>query len=120
MADVVILNDPLTGQGSNNASKCAASYLASIVAHADRPFDEAFQQATFERYWEEAQFVSIFTNALLLPPPPHVLQLLSAAQFHPGIATRFVNDFDQPSRLFDWFMDPEQAGKLLAGLGASA
>ncbi|MFX8565835.1 FAD-binding oxidoreductase, partial [Acinetobacter baumannii] len=25
MADVVVLNDPITGQGSNNAAKCAAS-----------------------------------------------------------------------------------------------
>src|SRR5690606_9746632 len=28
MADTVVLNDPITGQGSNNASKCADSYLA--------------------------------------------------------------------------------------------
>ena len=31
LADVVVLNDPITGQGSNNASKCAASYLATIL-----------------------------------------------------------------------------------------
>ena len=30
MADVVCLNDPITGQGSNNASKCAAVYLRRI------------------------------------------------------------------------------------------
>ena len=27
MADAVVLNDPITGQGSNNAAKCAAVYL---------------------------------------------------------------------------------------------
>ena len=30
LADTVVLNDPITGQGSNNASKAAASYRASI------------------------------------------------------------------------------------------
>src|SRR5438128_8316353 len=30
LADAVVLNDPITGQGSNNASHSAASYLASI------------------------------------------------------------------------------------------
>ncbi|MBF6370723.1 FAD-binding oxidoreductase, partial [Nocardia puris] len=46
MADVVVLNDPVTGQGSNNAAKCASSYLASILEHGDRPFDRAFMQDT--------------------------------------------------------------------------
>ena len=31
VADVVVANDPITGQGSNSASKCAAAYLASIL-----------------------------------------------------------------------------------------
>ncbi|MGU4174388.1 styrene monooxygenase/indole monooxygenase family protein, partial [Pseudomonas aeruginosa] len=32
MGDVVVLNDPITGQGSNNAAKCADTYLRSILA----------------------------------------------------------------------------------------
>jgi hypothetical protein len=51
MADVVVANDPITGQGSNNASKCAASYLDSILAHGDRPFDEQWMRKTFDDYW---------------------------------------------------------------------
>jgi hypothetical protein len=120
MADVVVLNDPLTGQGSNNASKCAASYLTSIIEHGDRPFDETFKHETFERYWEEAQFVSAFTNAFLLPPPMHVIEMLGAAQEYHQIAERFVNDFDQPRRLFNWFMDPDLARKHLVEIKAGA
>ena len=30
MADAVVLNDPITGQGSNNAAQCADIYLKSI------------------------------------------------------------------------------------------
>jgi len=114
LADVVVLNDPITGQGSNNASKCAASYLSSIVEHGDRPFDQHFMQAAFERYYAYAQYVVAWTNALLLPPPPHVLELLGAAASIPAVATRFANGFDDPRDFFDWFMDPEKAAAYLA------
>ena len=45
--DAVCLNDPITGQGSNNAAKAAAVYLKRILDHGDRPFDEAWMQGTF-------------------------------------------------------------------------
>jgi len=114
LADVVVLNDPITGQGSNNASKCAASYLSSIVEHGDRPFDHDFMQAAFERYYAYAQYVVAWTNALLLPPPPHVLELLGTAASIPAVATRFANGFDDPRDFFDWFIDPEKAAAYLA------
>ena len=84
MADVVVLNDPITGQGSNNASKCAKIYLDSILAHGDKPFDQAWMQATFDRFWDYVQYVTGWTNALLQPPPPHVLNIMGAAQGIPG------------------------------------
>jgi hypothetical protein len=114
LADVVVLNDPITGQGSNNASKCAASYLASILEHGAATFDAAFMQEAFERYYAYAQYVATWTNALLLPPPPHVLELLGAAAQHPEIAQRFANGFDDPRDYFEWFMDPEKASAYLA------
>lgn len=119
LADVVVLNDPITGQGSNNASKCAASYLKSIVDHGDRPYDEEFLKATFETFWDEVQYSTIWTNALLGPPPPHVLQLLVAAGSEPRIAHRFANDFNDPKDFFDWFMDPDKAESYLADLAKS-
>jgi hypothetical protein len=118
LADVVVLNDPITGQGSNNASKCAASYLGSILEHRDAPFDAAFMQATFDRYWDHAQYVTAWTNALLAPPPPHVLDLLGAAGGSPRIARRFVNGFDEPRDFFHWFMDPDKAAAYLADVAA--
>lgn len=114
LADVVVVNDPITGQGANNASKCAASYLSSILEHGDRPFDAAFMQSTFERYWDYARYVTAWTNALLAPPPPHVLQLLSTASGNPRIARRFANGFDDPRDFFHWFMDPASASDYLA------
>ncbi|MEV7605946.1 styrene monooxygenase/indole monooxygenase family protein [Paenarthrobacter sp. NPDC089322] len=118
LADVVVLNDPITGQGSNNASKCAASYLASIAGH-DGAFDSNFMQATFERYWDYAQHVAHWTNALLAPPPPHVLELLGAANAAPEIAHRFANGFNHPPEFQDWFMYPDKAADYLASLSAA-
>ena len=118
LADAVVLNDPITGQGSNNASKAAASYLASIRDRGDGPFDRDFMEQAFERYWDYAQYVTTWTNALLGPPPQHVLELLMAGNDHPEIASRFVNGFNDPRDYFDWFMDPNDAGRYLARIAA--
>ena len=116
MADVVVLNDPITGQGANSAAKCAHTYLHAIRARGEGPFDAAWMQQTFDRYWEYAQAVTGWTNALLTPPPEHVLKLLGAASQDPRVAHRFVNGFDDPRDYFAWFMDPGKADAYLAQL----
>lgn len=116
MADVVVANDPITGQGSNNASKCAQSYTDSIVARGDQPFDGEWMQQTFESYWSHAQHVTQWTNAMLMPPPPHVMEILGAAGSTEEVRTRFVNGFNDPSDYQEWFMDPEKAAKYLASV----
>jgi hypothetical protein len=119
MADVVVLNDPITGQGSNNASRCAAVYLDEIQKRGAEPFDAGWMGATFERYWDYARFVTGWTNALLGPPPEHVLEILGAAGQNPKIAKRFVEGFDDPPDFFEWFMTPDKAGAYLAGVAAA-
>lgn len=114
LADAVVLNDPITGQGSNNASKAAGAYLAAIREQPEGPFDRAFMERTFERYWDYAQYVTAWTNALLGPPPEHVLKLLTAGNESPEIARRFVNGFDNPPDYFEWFMFPDKAEQYLA------
>ena len=118
LADAVCLNDPITGQGSNNASKAAKVYMDAIIAHGNRPFDAAFMQATFDRYWQYAQFVVGWTNALLQPPPPHVLNIMGSAQAFPALAKRIANGFDNPPDLFPWFAVPEEADRYLQQLAA--
>ncbi|MBG0830663.1 FAD-binding oxidoreductase [Planomonospora sp. ID67723] len=119
VADVVVLNDPITGQGANNAAKCAAAYLAAILEHGERPFDAAWMERTFEGYWADARHATAWTNALLAPPPPHVLEILGAAGGLPEVASRFVNGFDDPSDYAEWFMDPAGAREYLARVGGA-
>lgn len=116
VADVVVANDPITGQGSNSASKCAAAYLASIVEQGDKPFDEEWMQATFDRYWETAQHVTKWTNAMLGVPPEHVLNLIGAAGQLPPVAHRFVNGFDNPADFENFFYEPEKTEAYLASV----
>ncbi|MFE4589890.1 styrene monooxygenase/indole monooxygenase family protein [Streptomyces laurentii] len=116
VADVVVANDPVTGQGSNAASKCAAAYLASIVEQGDRPFDEAWMQATFDRYWATARHITKWTNAMLGPLPEHVVNLLGAGGQLQPIADRFANGFDDPADFENFFFEPEKAAAYLASL----
>jgi hypothetical protein len=119
MADAVLLNDPITGQGSNNASKGAAVYLRRILEQGEGPFDAEWMQETFEQLWAYAEKVVGWTNALLLPPPPHVLNVLGAAGQFPAVAHRFANGFDNPPDYYDWFMDPAKADAYLAEVASA-
>ncbi|ARX86403.1 MULTISPECIES: styrene monooxygenase/indole monooxygenase family protein [Streptomyces] len=119
VADVVVANDPITGQGSNSASKCAASYLSSIVSHGDGVFDEAWMQGAFDRYWATAQHVTKWTNAMLGQPPEHVLNLLGAAGDLQPVADRFANGFNDPSDFENYFYEAELAEGYVAGVAAA-
>jgi len=120
MADVVVLNDPITGQGANNASKCAQQYLDAIKQRGDEPFDAAWMHDTFERYWDYARWVSRWTNLLLQPPQPHVVQLLGAASQLPPLASKIANGFNNPPDYFPWWDDADEAGRLIEQIGAAA
>jgi hypothetical protein len=113
MADAVVVNDPITGQGSNNAAKCCKVYLDAILAHEGRPYDAVWMNAAFERYWQYAGDVVNWTNSLLTPPPPHILGLLGAAGQSPSLAARIANGFDNPPDFFPWWTDPIACQQLI-------
>lgn len=119
LGDAVCLNDPITGQGANNAAKAAAVYFDAILAQGDAPFDEAWMRATFERFWDYAQWVVRWTNMMLLPPPPFVLDIMGSAQVLPALAQRIANGFDDPRDFFPWFADPLAAETYLTSLQAA-
>ncbi|MFE7568087.1 styrene monooxygenase/indole monooxygenase family protein [Streptomyces sp. NPDC057539] len=120
VADVVVANDPITGQGSNSAAKCAASYLDSIVSHGDQPFDEAWMRSAFDRYWDTARHVTKWTNAMLGVPPEHVLNLIGAAGQLQPVADRFANGFNDPADFENFFYEPERANAFLKEAAGAA
>ncbi len=119
IGDAVCLNDPITGQGSNNASKAAAVYHRRIRENGDKPFDHAWMQGTFDAFWDYAQWVVTWTNMLLVPPPPFVLEIMGTAGAVPALAQRMANAFDDPRDFFPWFADPNAAAAYLSELKAA-
>jgi flavin reductase (DIM6/NTAB) family NADH-FMN oxidoreductase RutF len=114
MADVVVLNDPITGQGSNNAAKCADIYLKGILEHEGKPFDSEWMQQTFDRYWRGyAQWVTDWTNSLLAAPRPHMLKILQSAANMASVASTIVNGFDDPRTFYPWWFDAVEADRFL-------
>jgi flavin reductase (DIM6/NTAB) family NADH-FMN oxidoreductase RutF len=110
----VVLNDPLTGQGSNNAAKAASFYLDSITGHGANEFTSEWMTRTFEKYWRGwAQWVVAWTNSLLAPPHEHVSSLLAAAAEVPGIAATLANGFDDPRVFFPWWFDATSAERFV-------
>ncbi|MER6161977.1 styrene monooxygenase/indole monooxygenase family protein [Streptomyces sp. NPDC001868] len=112
--DVVVANDPLTGQGANSATKCAAVYLAAILDHGDGEFDEVWMRRTFERFWQIAGPVTKWTNTMLAPPAAHVLGLVGAAEGLPVVADRFANGFDDPADFEGYFYEAEKTRAYLS------
>ena len=119
MADVVTTNDPITGQGSNTASKAAAIYLKRIVERGNQPFDAQWMQETFDQFWNYAQWVVKWTNSLLVPPEPQILQLMGAASQIPRLASRIANGFNNPPDYAPWWFDAAEADKAIKSAAAA-
>ena len=110
----------LAAEATRN-QQTSTAYLAAIQQHGDAPYDRAFMERTFEDFWQHrGQYTTGWTNALLSPPPEHVLKLLAAGNDSPEIAHRFANGFDNPTDFFDWFMFPDKAEAYLEQVGAAA
>jgi hypothetical protein len=109
LADAVILNDPVIGQGSNNAIKAAAIYLDAIIKRGKAPFGAAWMNATFEQAYFRVEASTAWTNMMLLPPPPHAVDLLARAAGKQPLADRIAQGFDEPADVLPLFADPARA-----------
>jgi styrene monooxygenase A-like protein len=119
MADVVTTNDPITGQGSNTASKAPAIYLKRILERGSQPFDAPWMQDTFDQFWDYAQWVVKWTNSLLVPPEPQILQLMGAASQIPRLASKIANGFNNPPDYAPWWFDAVEADKTIKSAAAA-
>lgn len=116
MADVVVLNDPIAGQGANNASHCAEIYLRRILEHGEKPFDAAWMQGTFDAYWDYSRHSTRYSNMLLGPPPDHFLQVLDVAAKDPRVSQRFSDGYTHPEDFDNWILHPDKTADYLASL----
>lgn len=107
MADALVVNDPITGQGSNNAAKCSKVYMDAIIARGTQDFGPDWMHDTFEQYWSYAQHVVKWTNTMLTPPPQHLLELLGAASQSQPLASAIANGFDDPRTFAPWWFDAQ-------------
>ena len=114
MADVVVLNDPLTSQGANNAIKSASFYLDAIVAQRGE-LDAGWMQRTFDNFWRGwAQWATAWTNSWLQPATPHQRRVIDAAAEHPAIAARVAAGFDDARLFAPWWFSPDDAEAFVA------
>ena len=116
IGDAVVLNDPVAGQGANNASKAANIYLNGIIEHGSAPFGEDWMQMVFDRYWYYAKAATQLSNMLLEPMPAHIVTLLSAAMNNQAIANKLANGFRDPTTLFPWILDIASTNDIITSL----
>jgi hypothetical protein len=113
MADLVVLNDPITGEGANNAVKAAKIYLDAIVERGSETFDEEWMNQTFETYWDDAQWATKYTN-ITLEGPQHVRDLVRAAAQSPELAQWHADSRSTPKGFFPAWEDADAAAALIA------
>ncbi|WP_175719515.1 styrene monooxygenase/indole monooxygenase family protein [Burkholderia anthina] len=115
VGDTVCLNDPIAGQGANNASRMADHLMKAIDVHGREPFDAGWMQETFDAFWDEsARYTTAFTNALLEPPGDAVMHVLRAASTQRAVADDFVRCFQRPREFWPWIADLPEAQRFVA------
>jgi hypothetical protein len=114
IADAVCLNDPITGQGSCNASKFAKVVYDAILNHTHKDFDGQWMQDTFDAFLEKGQYCVQFTNDMLVEPTPAMQKLLWGAGQSQEIADLLFAGLDKAERLFPYWTDEKAVDELLA------
>jgi hypothetical protein len=115
LGDVHVAHDPILAQGANAASH-TAWVLGGAIRDSDR-FDEPFCQDVAARMWEYLGAASAWSNAMLAPPPPHIEELLAAAEAIPAVADGFVDSISAPIRGWENVNDPAHTAAFLAASG---
>ena len=110
LGDAHITLDPVTGQGANKASHDA--FVAGAAICEATAFDEDFCARVSQRMCEYALPVSDACNARLVPPAPHVAELLAAATQHQAVADFYAGGFNDPDRFWQIASRPERTAVI--------
>jgi 2-polyprenyl-6-methoxyphenol hydroxylase-like FAD-dependent oxidoreductase len=113
LGDAVVLNDPLAGQGANNATRMARFFAAELAAHGG-PFTASWLTERFDEWWEHGRYTSAFSNGLLAPLTKAQQDVILAASRREDIGEQLWEGFNDPSSLFPWFFDAAASREFLA------
>ncbi|XVS65655.1 styrene monooxygenase/indole monooxygenase family protein [Actinosynnema sp. CA-299493] len=113
LGDAVVLNDPLAGQGANNATRMARFFAEELTAH-DGPFTASWLTDRFDEWWERGRYTSDFSNGLLAPLNDEQKTVMLAASRREDIGEQLWEGFNDPASLFPWFFDAAATREFLA------
>ncbi|HEX7841704.1 MAG TPA: styrene monooxygenase/indole monooxygenase family protein [Kofleriaceae bacterium] len=125
LGDTAMSLDPIAGQGANLGEKLVRHLAAAIAAEPDARFDAAWMIRTFDAFWSDHGAPAVaFNNALLEPMTPAGRLLLISQHGSTGtgdtakqrIANKLVENFVDPRRITDAFLDMRAARTLIAEL----
>ncbi|GHG91879.1 styrene monooxygenase/indole monooxygenase family protein [Comamonas sp. JC664] len=116
VGDTHVTNDPVAGQGANAGSASAFALAENIVTALaeQRPFDEAFCREAEASSWAATAPATYWTNALLQPPPPHVIELLAAGSKDVRVADGIATAFVTPELILSACASPESTTAFIA------
>ena len=112
VGDAVVLNDPLVGQGANNAAKGATLVARELAVRGDGVYDEEFLRHVGDLYLERVRWSTRFTN-MMLNPPRHVGDIFEAGAQSPAFADVLANGTNEPATLFPWLETREGVRQYL-------
>ena len=111
LGDAVVVNDPVTGQGSNNATKAAKVYLDAILARR-RALHARMDGTDLRALLGLCQVGGAMDQLAAAAAPPHILQVLGAAQQSPA-GRPHRQRLQSSAQLLPWWSDAAEAGELL-------
>lgn len=125
IGDTAITLDPIGAQGANLGNKLARHVVAAVAAAPDAVFDAAWMTRTFEAFWADHGSVTVRFNNLFLEPMTTAGRLLLISQHgstgvsdtpRQRIANAVFENFVDPRRITQAFIEPRAARKLIAEL----
>jgi flavin-dependent dehydrogenase len=114
IGDAVVQNDPLVGQGANNAAKGATVVAEAIDARRQGSLaEESWLRVVGDQYWRAVAAATHFTNTML-SPPPHLGALFEAGARSPAVADALANATNDPRTLAPYLDSAETIAQFVA------
>lgn len=114
IGDVVIVNDPIAGQGGNCTAYGVWHLLGKIKELDGAPVDPDFFADQFNSFYEtRGRYFTEHTNRLLNPPDPALAVVMDAAAEDQSVADRLVDAFREPWEFIPRLGSVEEAEALV-------